>query len=158
MADLVQLKNLAIKSWGQFEKELTTDNWDRLKTTLHNNNTYIELLQNSYSIVCENDNAQIVGMSFLVPHGNPTEIYHKDWSYIRFVTVDPDFSGQGLGRELTKKCIQYATDNNEKIIALHTSELMRNAMHIYESLGFTVLKEIDSRLGKRYWLYTLNIA
>ena len=54
-------------------------------------------------------------------------------------------------------CIDIANRNGEKTIALHTSEMMDKARHIYESLGFTILREIDQRLGKRYWLYTLEI-
>jgi len=96
-------------------------------------------------------------MAFLVPSGNPTDIYRKEWSYIRFVSVDPEFTGRGIGRKLTMMCIDKARANGENIIALHTSEIMGNARHIYESLGFRVLKEIDRRLGKRYWLYTLNL-
>jgi hypothetical protein len=34
---------------------------------------------------------------------------------------------------------------------------MDTARHIYESVGFKVLKEIDQRLGKRYWLYKLDL-
>jgi len=53
----------------------------------------------------------------------------KDWSYIRFVTVDPSFGGQGIGRKLTTLCIDTARQN-ESVIALHTSELMDAARHI----------------------------
>ena len=52
---------------------------------------------------------------------------------------------------------QTARQNGENIIALHTSEFMDTARHIYESVGFKVLKEIDQRLGKRYWLYKLDL-
>ena len=97
-------------------------------------------------------------MAFLVPHGNPTEIYDENWCYIRFVSVDPEFGGKGIGRQLTENCIQIAIDNKEQTIALHTSEMMNTARHIYESLGFKILKEIEPRLGKKYWLYTLDIA
>jgi ribosomal protein S18 acetylase RimI-like enzyme len=99
---------------------------------------------------------KIIGMAFLVPKGNPTDIYKKEWCYIRFVSVDPDFGGQGIGKELTKQCIVHAEKNNESVIALHTSEIMKTAMHIYESLGFKVYSEIEPRLGKRYWLYTME--
>ncbi|HEY5391325.1 MAG TPA: GNAT family N-acetyltransferase, partial [Hanamia sp.] len=156
--DLSQIKNLAIKSWNQFESELTTENWQRLKTNLSNDKTFLELLERSYCLVCENENKEIIGMSFLVPHGNPTEIYDEKWCYIRFVSVDPECRGKGIGRQLTKKCIQFAIDNKEQTIALHTSEMMNNARHIYESLGFKIVKELDQRLGKRYWLYTLDIG
>jgi hypothetical protein len=36
--------------------------------------------------------------------------------------------------------------------------MMHKARHIYESLGFTILREIEPRLGKKYWLYTLDIS
>jgi len=45
----------------------------------------------------------------------------------------------------------------EKTIALHTSEFMDAARHIYEGLGFIMVKEIPPRYGKRYWLYRLDL-
>lgn len=155
--DLQGLKKLAFKSWSIFQQQLTDENWNSLKHTILNNNTYEELLDQSTCIVCIGDNINIIGMAFLVPSGNPTDIFLKEWSYIRFVSVDPVFGGQGIGRKLTKMCIEKAKENGEKAIALHTSELMNNARHIYENLGFKILKEIDQRLGKRYWLYKLDI-
>lgn len=156
--DLEQLRLLAVKAWGQFKDELTTDNWQKLSGNLSSKDTYIELLNNSYCLVCETTGKEIIGMAFLVPNGHPTEIYDEKWSYIRFVSVDPNFGGQGIGRQLTVKCIEIAKSNNEQTIALHTSEMMNTARHIYESLGFKVLKEIEPRLGKKYWIYTLDIA
>jgi len=119
---------------------------------------YASLLEDSYCLVCENDTFEIIGMSFLVPHGNPTELYDEKWCYIRFVSVDPEYEGKGIGKQLTSRCIQTAKDNNEQTIALHTSEMMDKARHIYESLGFKILKEIAPRLGKKYWLYTLDLS
>jgi ribosomal protein S18 acetylase RimI-like enzyme len=155
--DLNSFKNLAVKSWGQFQGKLKSDNWEKLYNSLNNDNTYIELLDKSRCFVCTTDKEEIIGMAFLVPSGNPTEIYDKKWCYIRFVTVDPANSGQGIGRRLTEQCIELAKEKGEKIIALHTSEIMEKARHIYESLGFKILKEIDQRLGKRYWVYMLDI-
>ena len=157
IGDLPRLKNLALKSWGAFKDHLTIENWHKLKKGLTDDKTYRELLQKSYCIICENDKQQIIGMSFLVPNGNPTEIYDKDWCYLRFVTVDPDYNGLGIGRQLTEKCIRYAIEKGERTIALHTSEIMNKARHIYESLGFKILKELEPRFGKRYWLYILNL-
>ncbi|MGC4234439.1 MAG: GNAT family N-acetyltransferase [Niabella sp.] len=155
--DLKDLKDLAIKSWGQFQPLLTEDNWRLLYESLEDNNTYTDLLENAVCIVCSTGEQKIIGMAFLVPSGNPTDIYDKDWSYIRFVSVAPEFSGQGIGRKLTLMCIETAKANQEKTIALHTSELMDKARHIYETLGFKPLREIDRRLGKRYWLYKLDL-
>jgi ribosomal protein S18 acetylase RimI-like enzyme len=155
--DLQKLKQLGIKAWTPFNKQLTDENWHLLNQTISNNKTYEELIDQSTCIVCVADNEHIVGMAFLVPSGNPTDIYLKEWSYIRFVSVDPEFAGQGMGRKLTTMCIDYAKQNGEKTIALHTSEMMDKAQHIYESLGFKILREIDQRLGKRYWLYKLEL-
>ena len=126
--------------------------------TLTADQTYRDLLNQTKSIVCiSTTKNKIIGMAFFVPNGNPTDIYESEWCYIRFVSVDPEFGGQGIGRKLTTMCIDIANRNGEKTIALHTSEMMDKARHIYESLGFTILREIDQRLGKRYWLYTLEI-
>lgn len=155
--DLAQLKALGIESWAQFKNDLTPDYWDQLNTSLQNENTYSELLEKSECVVSENDTGRIVGMAFLVPGGNPTEIYDEKWCYIRFVSVHPDFRGEKLGETLTQKCIEIARKNQERIMALHTSELMNPARHIYEKLGFRILKEIEPRFGVRYWLYTLDL-
>ncbi len=158
IGDVEQLRLLGLKSWEQYRNDLTPENWQKLLSNLSRKETYLELLEKSYCIVCENADGEIIGMAFLVPSGNPTEIYQPEWCYIRFVSVYPEYSGKGIGRQLTEKCIEIAKSNKEQTIALHTSEIMKKARHIYERLGFTVLREIESRLGKRYWLYTLDIA
>ena len=155
--DLQNLKKLAIKSWTPLQEKLTEENFSSLKQRISNDKTYEELIDQSTCIVCVADNDNIIGMAFLVPKGNPTDIYLKEWSYIRFVSVDPEFGGQGIGRKLTTMCIDKAKENGENTIALHTSEIMDKARHIYESLGFEILREIDQRLGKRYWLYKLEL-
>ena len=155
--DLDQLKQLAIKAWSPYQAALTRENWEQLYNSLNKDITYIELLHSSYCLVCENSNKDFIGMAFLVPQGNPTAIYPSEWSYIRFVSVDPAYSGKGIGRELTSRCITRARQMNEKVIALHTSEMMLSARHIYESLGFAIVREIDNRFGKRYWLYKMEL-
>ena len=117
----------------------------------------MDLFKKAYCLVCENNDAEIIGMAFLVPSGNPTEIYDRSWCSIRLISGHPDYGGKGIGRHLTEKCIEVAKNNNEQTIALHTSEIMNKARHIYESLGFKVFREIEPRLGKKYWLYKLEI-
>ncbi len=61
--DLTELKNLAIKSWGQFQPKLTDENWLKLYNTLADDKTYIELLDKSTSVICTTDNDKIIGMA-----------------------------------------------------------------------------------------------
>jgi ribosomal protein S18 acetylase RimI-like enzyme len=100
---------------------------------------------------------EIIGAAYLVPAGNPTPVFDEDWCYIRMVGVLPQYRGYGVARQLTKMCIEHAGQANERTIALHTSEFMDSARHLYESLGFRKMKEIDPIFGRRYWLYTLEI-
>lgn len=157
LQDVKQIKELAISEWTQFKSELTPQNWEKLYHTLANDKTYIDLILQSDSFVYENDRNEIIGFGFLVSSGNPTEIYNDQQSYIRFVTVSKKCSGQKIGQTITEKCIKKAKENGERFVALHTSEMMNAARHIYEKLGFKIIKELEPRLGKIYWLYELEL-
>ena len=87
--DLEGIKALAIDSWKEYKESLTENNWLQLEEAITNENNFINLLQNSDAFICETKNNKIIGIAFLVPRGNPTEIYKTDWSYIRFVSVHP---------------------------------------------------------------------
>jgi ribosomal protein S18 acetylase RimI-like enzyme len=156
IADIEKLKRIGLNSFGNFKNQLTEDNWEKLKNYLTGENTYPELLSQSTCFVCQHVN-DVVGMAFLIPKGNPTEVFQEDWAYLRMVGVDAAYAGKGLGRRLIEICIDHARTTGEKIIALHTSEFMDTARHLYESMGFNKVKELPSRLGKKYWLYTLEL-
>lgn len=156
LEDINKLKKLGLTSYGQFKNELSEDNWRKMYNFLSNLDSYTDLLNKSKCFVCE-DSGDIIGMAYLVSKGNPTDIFDKEWCYIRMVGVAPKYSGKGIGKKLTQKCIDFAKENNEQLIALHTSELMNAARHIYEKLGFEAIKELDPLYGKRYWLYLLDI-
>ena len=157
ISDLDQLKELGVKSWSQFKDDLTSENWSELRNTLNSSENYSELIRNSECLICEDNRNQFIGMAFLVPNGNPTEIYDEGWCHLRFVSVDPNYRGQRIGEKLTRKCIEIALKNNERTMALHTSEIMGSARHIYEKIGFKKLREIKPSLGVKYWLYTLDL-
>ncbi len=154
--DSNQLLDLGIIAYGQYKTVLSPDNWDVFNTNLHNKQRLLDLLSVAQCFVAE-DESHIIGMAYIIPSGNPVRFFKPEWSYIRMVAVHPDYEGRGIARALTKMCIHQALQNKEKIIALHTSEFMDAARHIYVQLGFTVLEEIEPLFGKRYWLYTLNL-
>jgi ribosomal protein S18 acetylase RimI-like enzyme len=114
------------------------------------------IISRSTIFICET-NEKIVGAAYFVPSGQADGFFEKEWATIRRVGVDPDFRGQGIAESLTRQCIDFARNNNEHTIALHTSEFMDAARHIYEKSGFKKLKEIDPLFGRRYWIYILNL-
>jgi ribosomal protein S18 acetylase RimI-like enzyme len=157
MDDKDQLMKLGLISYSQYTTILTPDNWAKLNGFFHDNDKWIDLLNRSKSYVCM-DKDEIIGMAFIVPSGNPWDIFKTEWSYIRMVGVNPAYQEQGIAKTLTKMCLDYARQTKEKTIALHTSEFMDAARHVYESLGFKKIQEIEPRLGKRYWLYMLDLV
>lgn len=155
--DKVQMMNLGLISYGQYATILTSDNWAKLNGFFHDNDKWTDLINRSKSYVCLKKD-EIIGMAFIIPSGNSWDIFKTEWSYIRMVGVNPTYQGQGIAKTLTKKCIDYAKQAKEKTIALHTSEFMDSARHIYENLGFKKTHEIEPRLGKKYWLYLLDFV
>lgn len=151
--DLSQLMELGVVAYGQFADQLTKENWALMHQSLTAVSTYEVLFATGTCFLSETDDHRITGMAWLIKSGHPTEIYPENWSYIRFVAVHPDFGGKGIGRELTKRCMEAAQEAGEHTIALHTSEIMNAARHIYENLGFEKVREIGVRYGIRYFLY-----
>ncbi len=154
--DKEQLQKLKIISYSQFSKVLTPDNWAKMNESLHDEDKLTELINKSKIYVCMWNN-EMVGVAYLVPSGSAWGPFKAEWSYIRNVGVNPEFRGRGIAKTLTKMCIDYAKKSGEKIIALHTSEFMDAARHIYEGIGFKAIEEIEPIFGKKYWLYMLEI-
>ncbi len=128
-----------------------------MEQNLNNEEMLTSLLNKSTCFVARNG-YQIVGMAFLLPSGNPVDVYEAEWCSIRLVAVHPDFRGRQIAKTLTKACLEQAIVSGEKIMALHTSTMMPAAVSLYESLGFKKLRNIGLRFGQPYFLYTLNLS
>lgn len=152
-----KLQQLGILSYGQFKEILSPADWETMHRFLHSDKMWDQLVNGSTIFVCE-ENQQLIGMAYLVPSGNPTHIYPAAWSYVRMVGVDPAYRGKGIAKRLTQMCVDHARQTKEKIVGLHTSEKMNDARHIYESIGFTIYRELDPIYGMRYWLYRLDLS
>ena len=151
--ELMELGGIA---FGQHSHKMSADNAAKMQAGIANEKMWAGMIEIAKVFVCKNNEA-VVGMAFLIPKGNPWDIFKAEWCYLRMVSVHPNHQGYGIGKKLTQMCIDYAKEANEQIMALHTSEMMDAARHVYENLGFTILEEIEPRLGKRYWIYTLNL-
>jgi ribosomal protein S18 acetylase RimI-like enzyme len=154
-ADREKLQQLGLLSYGQ-HREALAGQWPQMEAGLKKEGLYDLLLSTSQCFTCEHEN-EIIGMAFLVPSGNPWDIYPADTSYIRLVGVHPSHSGKGIARKLTAMCIDAAKALGEKTVMLHTSEFMDAAKHIYESVGFKKTRDIGPRFGKAYYLYCLEL-
>jgi ribosomal protein S18 acetylase RimI-like enzyme len=155
--DIKALQDLALASYGRLIPELTPENWIKMQSVLTSDQTFPLLIDTCHSFLCERDGI-LSGMAFLVPSGNPTKIYSPLTSYIRMVGVHPDAGGQGIAKTLTRLCIDRARETGEKMISLHSAEVMHAARHIYENQGFKKIRLLDEHYGLAYWLYELDIT
>ena len=153
--DKDKLQELGILSYSQHQQAMTPENWNKYSSFMSNPETFTYLMNTSTCFLCEYEN-EIIGMAFLVSNGHPTELFESEWSYIRMVGVHPDFGGNGIAKKLTQMCIDLPKETNESFVALHTSEFMNTARHIYESFGFQVVREL-TRYEKKYWIYLLKL-
>ena len=155
--DIEALKALALVSYGRLKNEMSPENWIEMQSVLNSDQNFPVMVRNCFGFVCE-ENDQLLGMAFLVPHGNPTKIYSPDTSYVRMVGVHPDAGGRGIAQTLTQLCIDKAKETGEKMISLHSAEIMYAARHIYEKLGFKKIRLLDEHYGFKYWLYRLDLS
>lgn len=155
--DLAALKELGLASFGQFRPVLAPEHWQTLAAGLQDEDRLRALIARSTVFVCEGK-GQVVGAAYFVPSGHPEGVFEAGWCTIRRVGVHPSCQGRGIARQLTQLCIRQARATGETFLTLHTSEMMDAARHLYESLGFTRVREIEPIFGKRYWLYALDLA
>ncbi|OUR91106.1 GNAT family N-acetyltransferase [Flavobacteriales bacterium 34_180_T64] len=69
-------------------------------------------------------------------------------SGFRLLAVDPKFRGNGIGKLLTKACIQKAISHNNTQVIIHSTEFMRIAWEIYINIGFERSEDLDFMQGE----------
>jgi ribosomal protein S18 acetylase RimI-like enzyme len=64
------------------------------------------------------------------------KVLDEETCEITKMAVDPAFRGKGYGKILCAAAIEHAKQMPYKNIILYTSSILKNAIHIYEQLGF----------------------
>lgn len=70
------------------------------------------------------------------PGGHPRPPLRKDQAHVRMLGVHPDAQRRGTGRRLMEAAIEEARRAGKRRMTLETTEAMRGAQRLYESLGF----------------------
>jgi ribosomal protein S18 acetylase RimI-like enzyme len=91
-------------------------------------------------------NGNILGSVALFPpktdayEGNVEEL---DYPEIRMLAVSTECRGKGVASALISECIHRAKNNGFQWIGLHTGEFMKDAIKLYEKIGFERLPKYD---------------
>jgi GNAT superfamily N-acetyltransferase len=71
-----------------------------------------------------------------------------DAAGIRLLAVADAHRGRGVGKALTRFCLERARDLGRARVILHTTRAMQTAWAMYEKLGFARFAEIDFKQGE----------
>jgi ribosomal protein S18 acetylase RimI-like enzyme len=77
-------------------------------------------------------------------------------AHIRMLGVHPDARGRGIGRALMDASLRHARDAGKTLLTLNTTERMRAAQAMYESMGFT--REPDRVFDDGFVLLSYSLA
>jgi ribosomal protein S18 acetylase RimI-like enzyme len=84
------------------------------------------------------------GVTYVAGPDDPySEELNEGEAGIRMLAVDPAAQGRGVGRALTGACLERARSAGRRRIVLHTGLWMPAAIHMYESMGFRRVPELD---------------
>lgn len=98
-------------------------------------------------LVVESAEGRIVGTAGLMP-SEPGEVE------LRKMYLLPEVRGRGLGRELLRRCIQFARAHGYREIRLQTNRVLVEAVRLYEQAGFRPVpaRRLSPRCDRAYAL------
>jgi ribosomal protein S18 acetylase RimI-like enzyme len=94
-----------------------------------------------------------VELSDRIPGGHPRPPLKPDQAHVRMLGVHPHVQGRGIGRRLMEGAAAEARRAGKRRITLETTEAMRAAQHLYESMGYRRLDDLEFDDGFRLRAY-----
>lgn len=131
----VAVRDVILTSYQQYEEVFAAERWQRyvkeLKAAVDHKDTDIFIIAK----VAE----QIIGTMQLFCTAK--EAYHEatlqiEHPIIRFLAVHPQARGLGVAKRLLDQAVVYAKHQKATAISLHTTEMMTDAVRLYENYGF----------------------
>ena len=153
-ADHPAIADMMERAYGEFEPNMLPENWLKLKASVRNAPTVVP---GAIPLVAEVDGVIRGFVSYVPPGHSDGILFPKEWASIRLLGVDPRVRGLKLGKRLTEECLRRAKADGANIMGLHTSQLMNIARGFYERLGFTIYKDLGTRLGIQYWSFKKSL-
>ncbi|TWT05210.1 GNAT family N-acetyltransferase [Planococcus sp. CPCC 101016] len=136
------LKEQRLSSYKTYEEELSAQHWELLKANLSSDNDQ----QPGVEVFVAEISGEIAGSVALFPAESTAYEWDSetiDYPEIRLLAVSTDFRSRGIGKALVEHCIDISKIRKQKFIGLHTGSFMRNAIALYEKMGFEQVVSLD---------------
>ncbi|MBT2569712.1 GNAT family N-acetyltransferase [Planococcus sp. ISL-110] len=140
--ELYLLKKQRLSSYKTYEEELSLKHWEMLKANVSSDNDQ----QPGVEVFIAEMNGQIAGSVILFPSESKAYEWKSEtvaYPEIRLLAVSPEFRSQGVGKALVEHCIDISKIRKQKFIGLHTGSFMKNAIALYEKMGFERVASLD---------------
>ena len=104
------------------------------------------------TIVAEAEGA-LVGSVLFLPAGTEAAapgrgtLSRRAYPEVRLLAVAPAARGRGVGRGLMDECIRRARAGGTPVLGLHTTDMMRAAVQLYERMGFVRATSLDFEIA-----------
>ena len=135
-ADRQAAIELTIAAYAQYAHYMPPEGWDMYRENIV---ATLEARGAGEHIVAVQSDALVGSAVLIFPETQNT----TDVPEMRLLAVAPAARGQGLGHLLTNECIRRVRAAGFPSITLHTHEIMRVAMQMYERMGFVRAPELD---------------
>ena len=144
-ADRVAIEAVTLAAYEQYAVTLGATLWGMYRQNI------VATLANvkpATQIVAEQEGA-LVGSVLLYPAGGAMgepgggKAMTLTWPEVRLLAVAPAARGSGAGRRLMEECIRRARAAGATALTLHTTDMMRVAMQLYERVGFERAPDLD---------------
>ncbi len=144
-ADRAAIEAVTLAAYEQYATVLPAPLWEAYRQNIV---TTLADPKPATQIVAEKEGA-LVGSVLLYPAGGAMgapgggRAMTLTWPEVRLLAVAPSARGSGTGRRLMEECIRRARAAGATALTLHTTEMMRMAMQLYERMGFERAAELD---------------
>lgn len=136
------IRSERVNAYSEHASFIPKTHWQALKSAI---SSEADCAPGVELIVAELD-GQIVGSVALFPAKTDAyEGYVEEMNYpeIRLLAVDPHVRGKGVATALITECIKRSKEKGHDSIGLHTADFMKDAIKLYDKMGFTRLPQYD---------------
>jgi len=138
------IETVTLAAYEQYAETLTAAQWGMYRRNIVST---LADVRPAAQLVAEAA-GRVVGAVLLYPAGavmaNPGgTAFTLRWPEVRLLAVTPAARGGGVGRGLMEECVRRARSAGADAITLHTTDMMRVAMRLYERMGFEPVPALD---------------
>jgi GNAT superfamily N-acetyltransferase len=138
------ITEITLAAYQEYGAMMPTELWQRYREDIRS--TLVEVKPANQIVAVRN--GAVVGAVILYPAGTvfaagPGKTVTLAWPELRLLAVPPSSRGQGIAAALVRECINRALRSGARLLALHTTDMMKVAMAMYERMGFARAPELD---------------